>query len=191
MTFSFNFFLRNFLWFSRHFFINYRSFFCCFREISLSITDFISLSLRKFATNQLFSLCRKRNFSCLHQKKSFFFANIYCNTFTKSPYWSYPPNFNNIKYIAPTSITEISGDSNDRMFGWNILIWAYFFSSKSSLFSLILTTKTNLFYELRKRHIEGIENSVGNDQRMKNSIENYISGRSNSTKNNICHKLFV
>ena len=44
--------------------------------------------------------------------------------------------------------TEISGDSNDRMFGWNILICSLFFFSKSSLFFLRFVTKKTFFYEL-------------------------------------------
>ena len=35
--------------------------------------------------------------------------------------------------------------SNDRMFGWNILICGLFFSSKASLFSISLATKKNIF----------------------------------------------
>ena len=47
-----------------------------------------------------------------------------------------------------TSMTQISGDSNDRMFGWNILICRLFFLRKSSLFFLSLETKKYFFYKL-------------------------------------------
>ena len=45
-------------------------------------------------------------------------------------------------------MTQISGDSNDHMFGWNILICRLFFWRKSSLFFLSLETKKYFFYKL-------------------------------------------